>query len=1014
MAEWMGGLETVSIAQLQKALEDKHKELEERDEELQEWKVKCMRAEAEVRALKKQTRHAEALRDAPLVVHEKSVSQPRGPGLDKPRSVSPKRPSLPVSAVDSFILDASRFSPPATPSRRSVRDFGVQMSAMSAEASELAAEAAVTASLRKELQSMNQQKQALETSLESHEEFRAACESQERSAGQSQEVQELRQLLAQRSQAMMQLQSDMVKDKQTVDRQRKEAEILYKEELLEMTQRAKSLSEQAKNSRKRATELQAARDEVAKLGSDIEECEARLSSQESEKARLMESEAKLTSELASSSMEARAALQDHEALSEKLEQRTSELRMVAESSAAADVEKQMLEAKVVTLARTEAAEAERPSQASQLVERALPEASQVGQQADSEVDSKLSLDPGEPSGDAPGEAGTARRKVLECLSSVRQLFTDLQQSDAGAAASAAASAASRINERSPRKPREIGSVKAGSRGQSRGAAPAAGGAAGQESRGSFSSNSGAANKEVMARLTKQLSRLQQLVEGPEGRKALAGQQGGVAAGGQNGGRAAVRAVSPEGEHPPPEQGTRMYQQLSVDANEMMQQQLNDYRVAAEQTREEMMVQHCEELDDLVRRHDRERRELHNEIRDLRAECTQAKAGADGSSSGAADGTFRAQSEQVAIMKREMVAQLSEFHNRETEHRSASEKEISQLRKSLEESTKELAASQEEFEILSELFDNLRREKQQLEAANRVLELGVENLTEKHEVPSLQTDKSDKALIATAHSSYDMTPENTGIWDSRSLNAVPEQLGFPGELPKAHERVSSIHSDRLVASVGSIEKIPETPETVSMELALKAGGPSEKETPSVVQSPQTEYSDITSVGVGRKPIAPAAPARVSAPSRHSAPARTMPIVPVEEAQAPTPSSATGMHTPTPSAVSVTGPGTASATAASSTTVLRAGSRSAVSSLNFTPEAAGALTPSTLSRNWPVAMAGALTTLSSPRATASPAPPHSPAASAAMTVAGAASTLGAARANTSSFRMSGQPVFERRGT
>jgi hypothetical protein len=139
----------------------------------------------------------------------------------------------------------------------------------------------------------------------------------------------------------------------------------------------------------------------------------------------------------------------------------------------------------------------------------------------------------------------------------------------------------------------------------------------------------------------------------------------------------------------------------------MQQQLNEYRVKGDKMRDEMMQEHCEELDDLVSRFSSERKGLHDEIRELRAQCAKAEVG------GAAErpmSEIRAHFEsQVAVMKRELVAQLSDVHERERQQRGVDERELKQLQQSLEETQKDFASSQEEFTILSTLFDKERRE-----------------------------------------------------------------------------------------------------------------------------------------------------------------------------------------------------------------------------------------------------------------------------------------------------------------
>lgn len=263
----------------------------------------------------------------------------------------------------------------------------------------------------------------------------------------------------------------------------------------------------------------------------------------------------------------------------------------------------------------------------------------------------------------------------------------------------------------------------------------------------------------------------------------------------------------------------MYQQLSVDANEMMQQQLNEYRLAAEKTREDLTTEHCEELDDLVGRFSRERCELHEEIRELRVELSSEGAG------GAAErpmSEIRAHFEnQVAVMKRELLAQLSDVHERESEQRGVDERELKQLQTSLEECQQELAASQEEFAILSSLFDKERRECMALKLRQEVAQVvGAEREGDANPAASSGTLLAPvpapasspappvvppQAVIATAGTisthTLPSTPETTGTWDTQEkmLQGLPQIQAPEQEKALAKRTASSVPTESPVAT-----------------------------------------------------------------------------------------------------------------------------------------------------------------------------------------------------------------------
>eukprot|EP00435_Cladocopium_sp_Y103_P012109 s38_g3.t1 len=94
------------------------------------------------------------------------------------------------------------------------------------------------------------------------------------------EIEELRQQLKQRDTAIVQLQADSHREHQSKQRKAVEQQQMYLEELREMTQRAESLMDQLRKSKKSGRELQAAReaarDEFLTARCELQECQAQL------------------------------------------------------------------------------------------------------------------------------------------------------------------------------------------------------------------------------------------------------------------------------------------------------------------------------------------------------------------------------------------------------------------------------------------------------------------------------------------------------------------------------------------------------------------------------------------------------------------------------------------------------------------------------------------------------------------------------------------------------------------
>jgi len=206
---------------------------------------------------------------------------------------------------------------------------------------------------------------------------------------------------------------------------------------------------------------------------------------------------------------------------------------------------------------------------------------------------------------------------------------------------------------------------------------------------------------------------------------------------------------------------------------MMQQQLNEYRLTAERTREDMLSEHCEELDDLVGGFNLERRGLHDEIREMRAECAKAEvAGAAARPMTEIRAHFES---QVAVMKRELVAQLSDVHEREREQRGNDERDLAQLQQTLERTQRELASSQEEFALLGTLFDKERRENLTLKSSQKALELRLEA-----ERSAERADKAQKSAALSAIAGASSAPAAL----AGSLSSPPPQVQYPqASLPR---------------------------------------------------------------------------------------------------------------------------------------------------------------------------------------------------------------------------------------
>jgi len=183
-------------------------------------------------------------------------------------------------------------------------------------------------------------------------------------------------------------------------------------------------------------------------------------------------------------------------------------------------------------------------------------------------------------------------------------------------------------------------------------------------------------------------------------------------------------------------------QESVEWREAMtkgalpQQQQNEFRLAAEEANEVMMAKHCDELDDLMRRHNMDKRELQQEVIELRSECTRLKL-----RSGPVDNLKLHFEDHIAKLKLELVDQLANLHGQQQEQRGQDEKEMDQLRKSHEGCQVALAASQQDFAMLARLFEKERWEHMQLR----------DSLAELHQEVSSEATQRWTAALTNEHS-----------------------------------------------------------------------------------------------------------------------------------------------------------------------------------------------------------------------------------------------------------------------
>lgn len=316
---------------------------------------------------------------------------------------------------------------------------------------------------------------------------------------------------------------------------------------------------------------------------------------------------------------------------------------------------------------------------------------------------------------------------------------------------------------------------------------------------------------VVSRIMYQLESAHKLVEPPltaaVGRHRTLSSQPGTA-----------RGSSPEAERPAPESAEDGALALKLDVNEV--------RVAAEQAKEKLISEHCDDLDDLVRKHDQERKHLHREINELRSECAKAEASSVARPVLDVKTYFES---QVAVVKQELVAQLADIHERQLGQHNQDEQEMGDLRRSLERCQSELSSSQYEFATLAMLYDKEQRENQRLRQHQR-----GESHSRYSDIVNAGTgtpDASEIANVATIASSlhdHDLSPETTLAADTLPVTILAAAASratetedaqpVPAALPAPSTAVKSVALKMAMKAKDDVERPTSVPaKTVSPQV-----------------------------------------------------------------------------------------------------------------------------------------------------------------------------------------------------
>jgi hypothetical protein len=235
----------------------------------------------------------------------------------------------------------------------------------------------------------------------------------------------------------------------------------------------------------------------------------------------------------------------------------------------------------------------------------------------------------------------------------------------------------------------------------------------------------------------------------------------------------------------------------------------------------LMAEHCNELDDLVRRQDLERRELHQQVDELRARC----AGAEAATSRPTAEMREYFESEIASMKQDIIAQFADL----SEHKGVDEKlEKEKLQRRFEDCEKDLASSKEEFALLASLFEKERLDHQKLREYHQRPEARAEapenvDTIRLSTTPEIYEQAVVRTIAPSQEPAHEFTLEPAAITTADSpLGLVVERTADPTRsLPSAEIQI--LFAERAAQSV-SVVGAPSLPATPVVE-ARTATGPS---------------------------------------------------------------------------------------------------------------------------------------------------------------------------------------------
>ncbi|CAE7464664.1 Irgc [Symbiodinium sp. CCMP2592] len=303
------------------------------------------------------------------------------------------------------------------------------------------------------------------------------------------------------------------------------------------------------------------------------------------------------------------------------------------------------------------------------------------------------------------------------------------------------------------------------------------------------------DSEAMTRIFQQIDKAQHLIDGvlpSAGSSPLAG--AGLPS------SSTKQPSSPEAERPLPEDLKNLVRGVSTpsslvgsppskDSEEalLMKLDINEIRVAAELEKQKLITEHCDELDDLVRRHDKERRELHRELSELRSDHARVQA---------SETLLQPLQEirehfesQVVEVKQELVTQLADIQERNRMQSGEVQLEMRQLRDELKRCQDELSSSQAEFRTLSMLYDKEQRENYRLRQESQQQS---EMASGRHEAIGSEPVASDVANQHPTLTSADYSMDTTVATD-----ILPVSVASP---ERAHEAATASNSNSVTMVV----------------------------------------------------------------------------------------------------------------------------------------------------------------------------------------------------------------------